>query len=379
MDFVGMTINVLKALANICGNWGVAIIVLTVIVKGLMWPSSFSQQRSMREMQTLQPKMKEIQDRYKSNPEQMQKKMTEFYKEHKFNPFAGCLPLLLQLPVFILLYSALMSPQFISAAGQANFLFVKRLDATIKSNAGVSYDGSFGANKFSTFASGKTATVFMGDVELDKVKIDQPLKAVSVQGDILPSHPIDLKIYLDSLNLKFSQLDKITKADFDIINTQTKETEKVSFKRDGNLLTASIPTVEVKDNVHYDVIFLVLLFALTMWLSQKVMMKSSKNSPQDPTQAAMQKSMGTVMPIMIGVTFVFIPIPAGVLLYLVTSNVFQIVQTIIINKELDLEEAKKHGTTKIQEPTAADIKGAKKIAAKDVKDVENNSEEDKEN
>lgn len=380
MDFlVSMTIEALKFLANFVGNWGIAIIILTIIIRGLMWPSSVSQQRSMRTMQTLQPKMKEIQERYKSNPEQMQKKMTEFYKEHKFNPLSGCLPLLLQLPVFILLYSVLMSPQFTEQAGQTNFLFIKRLDATIKSNSGISYDGSFTANQFSKFASGKTAVVYLDNDEvLEGVKVEQPLKAVVIQGDIMPSQPIDLKVYLDNLNLKFTQLDKIKKADFDIINTQTKETEKVTFMRDGNLLTASVPTVDVKETIHYDVIFLVFIFVATMWFSQKVMTASSKNIQQDPTQAAMQKSMSTVMPIMIGATFIFIPIPAGVLLYLVTSNVFQIVQTIIINKQMDLEELEKRcgpatGAGKVEVTNAANgkIKGAKKIEAKDVKDVEN--------
>lgn len=55
-----------------------------------MWPLSVSQQRSMKMMQTLQPKLKAIQDRYKSDPQTMQRKMMEFYKDHKFNPMSGC-------------------------------------------------------------------------------------------------------------------------------------------------------------------------------------------------------------------------------------------------------------------------------------------------
>ena len=92
-----------------------------------MWPLGLSQQRSMRMMQLLQPKMKAIQERYKSNPQVMQQKLMEFYKEHKFNPMGGCLPLLIQMPIFILLYSALISPQFIQVAGEQHFLFVDSL------------------------------------------------------------------------------------------------------------------------------------------------------------------------------------------------------------------------------------------------------------
>lgn len=123
MDFTTLTIEVLKALASIVGSYGLAIILLTVVIRLAMWPLNVSQQRSMKMMQSLQPKIKAIQDRYKSDPQKMQQKLMEFYKEHKFNPMGGCLPLLIQLPIFILLYSALMSPQFIQIAGDASFGF----------------------------------------------------------------------------------------------------------------------------------------------------------------------------------------------------------------------------------------------------------------
>ena len=123
MDFVTLMIKLLKSL-SVVGGFGVGIILLTVVIRVLMWPLGVSQQRSMRIMQTLQPKMKAIQDRYKNDPQLMQKKMMDFYKEHKFNPMAGCFPLLIQMPIFILLYTSLMSPQFISMAGDTSFLFI---------------------------------------------------------------------------------------------------------------------------------------------------------------------------------------------------------------------------------------------------------------
>ena len=92
MDFVTLMIKLLKSL-SVVGGFGVGIILLTIVIRALMWPLGVSQQRSMRIMQTLQPKMKAIQDRYKNDPQLMQKKMMDFYKEHKFNPMAGCFPL----------------------------------------------------------------------------------------------------------------------------------------------------------------------------------------------------------------------------------------------------------------------------------------------
>ena len=131
MDFTTLTIEALKALASIVGNYGLAIILLTVVVRLALWPLNVSQQRSMKMMQNLQPKIKAIQDRYKSDPQKMQQKLMEFYKEHKFNPMGGCLPLLIQLPIFILLYSALMSPQFIQIAGDTSLGFLSRLDTCL--------------------------------------------------------------------------------------------------------------------------------------------------------------------------------------------------------------------------------------------------------
>lgn len=340
MDFTTLTIEILKALASLVGNYGIAIILLTVVIRLAMWPLNVSQQRSMKMMQSLQPKIKAIQDRYKSNPQMMQQKLMEFYKENKFNPMGGCLPLLIQLPIFILLYSALMSPQFIQIAGDTSFGFLSRLDTTLRATAGRSYDGTFGVSANDTFTAAKTAKVYLPNEVLENVKVLNPNKAVEIQGEFKPGENIDFKIDLDNLNLKFAQLNEIQKAEISITDMTNKEIENVTFEKQGSILAASVPTAASSRAFHWDVFALIALFALTMFASQKVMMASNKtkNSPVDPAQEAIQKSMGTFMPIMIIGTFVIIPIPAGVLLYLVTSNIIQILQTIIVNKQIDLEQ-----------------------------------------
>lgn len=360
MDFTTLTIDALKALAHIVGNYGWAIIVLTVAIRLVMWPLGVSQQRSMKMMQTLQPKLKAIQDRYKNDPPTMQRKMMEFYKEHKFNPMSGCFPLLIQMPIFILLYTALMSPQFIENAGNTQFLFINRLDATLKTTAGISYDGIMGVSKYDGFMLGKTAVVYLPEETLDNVKVEKPNKALEIQGQIIPGEPVDLKVSLDSLDLKFSQLEQIKKAELVVTNTQNRESEKVEFLRKGGILAASMPTKAVKNSFHFDVLILIALFGLTMLATQKIMMAATNTQQQDPTQQALQKSMGIFMPIMIMATFIFIPIPAGVLLYLIASNVIQVVQTIVINKQLDLEYAKKK--QKIDDDI---VKTAKKVEVKE--------------
>lgn len=361
MDFTTLTIETLKALSNIVGSYGLGIILLTVVIRLAMWPLGVSQQRSMKTMQTLQPKMKAIQDRYKNDPQVMQKKMMEFYKEHKFNPMSGCFPLLLQMPIFILLYSALMSPQFIQMAGSSQFLFVKGLNETLKSTAGISNDGTMNVSKYDNFTLGKTAKVYLTKETIDNVKVENTNKALEVQGSLNPGQPVDLKISLDNLSLNFNQLNQIQKAEFTVNNAANREVEKIEFVRKGGILAASMPTKEVKSAFHPDVLVLILLFGLTMVATQKIMMATSKTQQMDPTQEAMQKSMGTFMPIMIMATFVFIPIPAGVLLYLITSNVIQVVQTVVINKQLDAEQAKKK--QKIDDDA---VKTAKKIEPKEI-------------
>ena len=96
-----------------------------------------------------------------------------------------------------------------------------------------------------------------------------------------------------------------------------------------------------------------------MVFTQKVMMAMNKNQEVDPSQAAMQKSMNMFMPIMLCGTFVLIPIPAGVLLYLISSNIVQIIQTVMINKQLDIESAHEKETVSDEE-----VENAKKIEEK---------------
>lgn len=343
MDFVTLTIEILKVLASFVGSYGLAIVVLTLIVRAALWSLNTSQQRSMRMMQTLQPKLKAIQDRYQNNPQVMQQKMMEFYKEHNFNPMGGCLPLLIQMPIFILLYSALMSPQFIQMAGNSKFLFINRLDTTLRASAGISNDGVMGISKYDVFVPGKTARVYLPTEVIDNVKINNQKKALEVQGEIKPGENLDLKMSLDNLGLKFNQLDQIQKAEITVTDQNTRENEKLTFTRNGGYLITSMPTVEVKKSFHWDVFALIVLFGLSIVLSQKLMMATTNKNKDsmDPTQAAIQKSMGTFMPVMIIGTFVIIPIPAGVLIYLIVSNVVQVLQTVLINKQMDMEEANK--------------------------------------
>jgi YidC/Oxa1 family membrane protein insertase len=85
-------------------GWGTAIIVLTVTIRALLLPLTLKQVKSMQEMQRIAPQMKELQAKYKEDRQRLNQEMMKLYQEHKVNPFASCLPLLAQLPVFISLF-----------------------------------------------------------------------------------------------------------------------------------------------------------------------------------------------------------------------------------------------------------------------------------
>lgn len=101
-----ISMNALHALGI---PYGMAIIVITVIIKTVFWPLTTASTRSMKRMQALQPQMKAIQEKYKEDPRKMNQKMMEFMKEHKVSPLGGCLPVLLQIPVFFGFYRMLQS------------------------------------------------------------------------------------------------------------------------------------------------------------------------------------------------------------------------------------------------------------------------------
>ena len=125
-------IDVANSIINFLHNdvglvYGAAIVVLTFITRAAILPLSVKQIRSMRAMSALQPQIKEIQERYKDDRQRLQREMMAVYQENNVNPFASCLPLLLQLPVFMSLFYLLRSPHFqeeVRKAGDEAFLFI---------------------------------------------------------------------------------------------------------------------------------------------------------------------------------------------------------------------------------------------------------------
>ncbi len=105
-------------------NWGVAIILLTFLVRGIFWPITHKGTESMKRMQELQPQIKELREKLKSEPQKLQQETMKLYRANKVNPMASCLPMLIQIPVFIALFTVLRSSVEMRHSG---FLWIKDL------------------------------------------------------------------------------------------------------------------------------------------------------------------------------------------------------------------------------------------------------------
>lgn len=117
----------LNAIYRVTGNYGIAIILLTTVVKGLFWPLSAKSYRSMQRMKDLQPKLQKLKERYGKDRERLNMEVMQLYKTHKVNPMGGCLPMLLQIPVFFALYRVLLGS--IELRHAPFFLWIQDLSA----------------------------------------------------------------------------------------------------------------------------------------------------------------------------------------------------------------------------------------------------------
>jgi YidC/Oxa1 family membrane protein insertase len=122
--------DVLKWLHNDVGlAWGMGIVLITWLSRAVVLPFTLKSMHGMREMQALQPHLKEIQEKYKDDRQRMQREQMALFQEHGVNPLSACLPLLFQFPVFIALYALLRSGTFKDEVGNAGWLFVSDLTA----------------------------------------------------------------------------------------------------------------------------------------------------------------------------------------------------------------------------------------------------------
>lgn len=107
---------------DVLGSWGLAILAATILIRLIVLPLTLKQMKSSRAMQELQPKMQKLQEKYKNNQQKLQEETMKLFQKHNVNPMAGCLPMLVQLPILIAFYQAIMRDETIA---KSSFLWMQ--------------------------------------------------------------------------------------------------------------------------------------------------------------------------------------------------------------------------------------------------------------
>ena len=128
---VNILFELLKLIQTFAVDWGLSIIILVVIIRLLLTPLMLKSTKSTARMQVLQPKLLEIQERYADDPQRQAEEMQKFYSENKFNPFGGCMPLLIQMPILCALFTLLRNlPQYFKGGSFSFFNILPNLTVT---------------------------------------------------------------------------------------------------------------------------------------------------------------------------------------------------------------------------------------------------------
>jgi YidC/Oxa1 family membrane protein insertase len=329
-------IPILEYFHRMTNSYGWAIILLTVLVRLLVWPLVVKSTQSMQKMSQMQPMMKKIQDKYKSDPEKFQKKMMEFYSKNKMNPLGGCLPTLVQLPVLFALFATFSGPPFGDKAVDVKVNVVEKAKSAEVKKVEVS-----GNNCPYVATDGKIAkvVVFPGDsVVVEGESVD--FNTRSVEGQL----PADFKVQWKLANVQ--------KKEGEEAPATIDDNGHATFNKPGEYhVQAMVPGIAKHENFgpinglgkvasgmdllkpeNFDLVVMIILFGATMYLSSKLTMKPPDPNQEMDEQQIIQQQTAKTMPIALSAMFFFIPLPSGVYVYMVVSNVIQTLQTWLVMK-----------------------------------------------
>ena len=329
MDFgVGFFTNnvmlpILDFFFKIVQDYGWSIVLLTIVVKFALWPLTAKSIQSMRRMQVSQPIMqerqKEIQQKYKNDPAELQKAQAELFKEFG-NPLAGCLPVLVQMPILFALFATLSGSPFSDKIYHVN---LKVVPATEQ----LQVEGKVGPHNI--YLNTSTHEPVIVEPAGGKVPVGKSLqiKVEDPKGQPFTKLPVKWVIKSGGDKIALSDSGLLTaKAEGDVmLEAQVKG---IAAEK-GFLFIEKIGHIGVftENKIHWDILVLIVFFGLSLFVSQAI---TSKNMViQNEQQQLTQK----ITPPLLTAMFIFFPLPAGVLLYMVISNIFQIVQTFILYRE----------------------------------------------
>lgn len=343
MDFgIGFLSNnvmlpILDFFYGIVPSYGLAIVALTLVIRLALYPLSAGSIRNMRRTRVTQPLMqkrvKELQERYKDNPAKLQEEMSGVYKEFG-NPLAGCLPVLVQMPVLFALFATLRGSPFSDVNYNVNVQILPQEQIErVQPQA------------FSTAPQ----NIYIAD------GVHAPLIAVLPGGNNLAVGE-KTKVEFQTVEGKTLSALEAEHPDTNLVPKLkvTKGEERLKIDADGNIealapgeatIQGTIPGLasdkgflfidalgrvgafDDDGTIHWDIVGMILGFGLSLYLSQTLSGQgAASGNPQ-------QDTVNKITPVIFSGMFLFFPLPAGVLMYMLIANIFQTLQTVIVSRE----------------------------------------------
>ncbi|PSO54553.1 MAG: membrane protein insertase YidC [Cyanobacteria bacterium QH_8_48_120] len=343
MDFgIGFLSNnlmqpILDFFYGIVPSYGFAIIALTLVIRFAVYPLSAKSIRSMRRMRVAQPEMqkrvKEVQERYKDDPAKQKQAMSDVYKEFG-NPLAGCLPILLQMPILIALFATLRGSPFSATDYTVDVQIfprnqVERIQPqsflteskSVYIEKGVRYPVVAVLSGGNKLAVGDTTQV---QFQTTEGKPLEKLSSKNSQGQMEPNWQVvqgEERLQVNS--------DGTIKA-LEPGEATLKGEIPGAAANEGFLFIEAlgrVGAVEEDGTIHWDIVGMVAFFGISLYLNQ--VLSGQQGNSANPQQQTITK----IMPVLFTGMFLFFPLPAGVLMYIVVANIFQTLQTLILMRE----------------------------------------------
>lgn len=321
---------------GIVPSYGLAIVALTLVIRFALFPLSAGSIRSMRRMRVAQPVMqkrvKEVQERYKDDPAKQQEEMSKIYKEFG-NPLSGCFPVLLQMPILFALFATLRGSPFADVSYTVDLQIVPT--AQVEQIQPQAY-------------STKPQNIYVTD------GLHVPVSAVVPGGDRLAvGEKTSIEFRADDGTSLQQLIEQHPETELAPEWTVTSGADKVQFDENGNLVAVAPGDVKLQGklpglaadkgflfikalgrvgarnddgSINWDIVGMVLFFGLSLYANQLLSGQSSGGNPQ-------QDTINKVTPVLFSGMFLFFPLPAGVLMYMVIANIFQTAQTFFLSRE----------------------------------------------
>tara|TARA_B100000700_G_scaffold126076_1_gene141134 strand:+ start:2854 stop:4002 length:1149 start_codon:yes stop_codon:yes gene_type:complete len=331
-----LLIPILDFFYGLVPSYGLAIVALTIVIRLALFPLSAGSIRSARRMKIAQPVMQkrqaEIKSRYASNPQKQQEELGKLMGEFG-SPLAGCLPLLVQMPILFALFATLRGSPF------ADVPYLVNLKVLPSDQIAAVEPKPFKTAKHSIFITEKNHFPVIAALP-GGTKIGSG-ESVKINLQTISGEPYTNELTKYKEGSKFSPSWKVTKGE-DIVKVSSDGTVNALAPGDATV-EAKIPGLAAKSGflfikalgnvgfyvdgaIHWDIAILVASFGLTLVISQVL---SGRGMPVNKQQSTANK----ITPVMITGMFLFFPLPAGVLLYMVIANIFQGLQTFLLSRE----------------------------------------------